>query len=750
MANSLEILITGKDQFSPKAQKAQRSAKGLKGGMASLGKTVLGVGAGFIAAQASIAGVSKLFTSTIGAAIKFEAQLAQIRALTGATKKDTDFLSGALKDLSKEIGKSPEELGAGAYFILSSGIEDAADAVEVLEIAAKASTIGLGETATVADALTTVLNAYGLEASAAAHVTDVMIEAVKQGKAEASAFAGVLGRVVPLAAEMGINFEQVAANLATFTRLGVSAEEAATGLRSVMVSLKKPTTEAEEVLAAIGTSAQEVRQQIREKGLLSVLADLMTKFKGNEEALVGVFGNIRALTSVLGTAGGQLEDYKDILAATETATGNLEEGFGIVSDTAQQKMKVAMAELNIVMLELGENVLPIVVPIARAFALVVADIAAAAAIATNPLEALKVGIEGLNKPMLGLLTPTEVTRETIVGLGRDAKMSNDEIADWGKQIGLTGEEISEAFREADGAAKQFIPTAVDVTDQLGDIANAAPVTTAALEDMGKSGVSALEDIMGAAEAAGSAIDDMMQVTTVESANAEAALSDLKLEAFDLENKVGDLTAAEAARLAQINDDLIPAQDKVLERIGLEIDASGALALSKDGTLVSVRTLIGGIEDEGTALSDVGDEYHDLLVNKILPAEAEWLEEHRILTTLLTPALDDYKNMMASIPDVVRTSLIIDLPQDIAAALLVAGATPRQHGGPVSAGQAVLVGERRPEIFVPDRAGTILPNVGMAGGGTTIQINFSGPILGDERTAMEFANLIAPEIRRMMN
>ena len=36
---------------------------------------------------------------------------------------------------------------------------------------------------------------------------------------------------------------------------------------------------------------------------------------------------------------------------------------------------------------------------------------------------------------------------------------------------------------------------------------------------------------------------------------------------------------------------------------------------------------------------------------------------------------------------------------------------RERGGPVSAGKAYVVGEKRPEVFVPDRSGYILPSVG---------------------------------------
>jgi hypothetical protein len=44
---------------------------------------------------------------------------------------------------------------------------------------------------------------------------------------------------------------------------------------------------------------------------------------------------------------------------------------------------------------------------------------------------------------------------------------------------------------------------------------------------------------------------------------------------------------------------------------------------------------------------------------------------------------------------------------------------REGGGPVSPGRAYVVGERRPELFVPDSAGTIMPGVGQ-GGITVVQ------------------------------
>ena len=47
---------------------------------------------------------------------------------------------------------------------------------------------------------------------------------------------------------------------------------------------------------------------------------------------------------------------------------------------------------------------------------------------------------------------------------------------------------------------------------------------------------------------------------------------------------------------------------------------------------------------------------------------------------------------------------------------------REFGGPVSAGKPYLVGERRPEIFVPSTAGRIIPNVNAVAGAGGITLN----------------------------
>jgi phage-related protein len=66
---------------------------------------------------------------------------------------------------------------------------------------------------------------------------------------------------------------------------------------------------------------------------------------------------------------------------------------------------------------------------------------------------------------------------------------------------------------------------------------------------------------------------------------------------------------------------------------------------------------------------------------------------------------------------------------------------RAAGGPVSSGTSYVVGERGPELFVPNTAGTIVPNGGSGGRGNTINLTVNGAIdaEGTARTIVDVLN-----------
>ena len=78
---------------------------------------------------------------------------------------------------------------------------------------------------------------------------------------------------------------------------------------------------------------------------------------------------------------------------------------------------------------------------------------------------------------------------------------------------------------------------------------------------------------------------------------------------------------------------------------------------------------------------------------------------------------------------------------------------REMGGSVKANQPYIVGERRPELFVPNRSGTILPSV-PTGGGTTNIVNVSvdasgSAVQGDNANAQQLGQTIANVVKEVI-
>ena len=305
-----------------------------------------------------------------GAAVKtasdFESSFAQIEGLVGVTGSDLEDLRKAALELGPTFGKSAGEAAEAMFFITSAGLRGT-EAIEALEMSLKASASGLGDTATVADLATSVINAYGSDTMDAAQATDILAAAVREGKLAPEELAGSIGSVLPLASAMGVNFDEVGAAFAAMSRTGTDASAASTQLRGIMSALLKPTKQAEDALEEMGLSSAGLREQIREEGLLSVLETLSAEFEGNDEAAAQVFGNVRALSGVLDLMGSNADGTREIFANMANTTGTLDDAFAVVSETSGFKFQQTMAEMKAILLEVGDIIGPVVLEIVEKF-----------------------------------------------------------------------------------------------------------------------------------------------------------------------------------------------------------------------------------------------------------------------------------------------------------------------------------------------------------------------------------------------
>jgi len=370
-------IVVGAEYNGKDLNRAANDIKKLQREAMSSGQKLKQFGDGMSRVGKSLTMAVTLPLVAVGAAavkmsVDFENSLAKIEGLVGIAGDEVRQMGDAALAMSADFGKSGTEAADALFFITSAGLRGS-DAMDVLEASMKASAVGLGETAVVADLATSAMNAYGADVLSAANATDVMVAAVREGKLEASSLGGAMGRVLPVASAMGVQFHEVGAAFAALSRTGTNASEAATQLRGILSSLLKPTSKAEGALGAMGLSAEQLREQLREQGLLATLQTLSEKFNGNEAAAAQVFGNFRALSGVLDLMGANAATTEEIFARMADTAGMTDEAFAVVAETTGFKLQRAMANFKNVLIEIGDILAPTVEAITDFFSDVMAS-----------------------------------------------------------------------------------------------------------------------------------------------------------------------------------------------------------------------------------------------------------------------------------------------------------------------------------------------------------------------------------------
>ena len=301
-----------------------------------------------------------------GASIKmaadFDKSMTKITSLVGIAGEEVDGMRGQVRDMASQFAISSSEAAEALFFITSAGLRGS-DAMDTLEASLKASAVGLGETATIADLATSAMNAYGSDTLGASQATDVLTSAVREGKLEASELAGAMGAVLPVASNMGVSFHEVGAAFAAMSRTGTNAAHASTQLTAILSGLLKPTSQAEDALNAMGLSSAGLKQQIKEEGLLATLQTLKTEFDQNSDAAAQVFPNIRALKGVLDLLGSGAATNAEIFNRMNSTMGATQTAFDATSQSAEFKMRKALGTVRESFSQLGSQLLTGLLPI---------------------------------------------------------------------------------------------------------------------------------------------------------------------------------------------------------------------------------------------------------------------------------------------------------------------------------------------------------------------------------------------------
>lgn len=298
----------------------------------------------------------------------YETSLNKVRGLVNISKRDMEALDQEIIKISRSVGSSPAALAEGALGIMGAGIEDVAQASELLEAAAKASAAGMGEISVVGRAVTSVFNAYESAGLTAAQAMDILSAAIIKGNMEANELAPVLGNVAPAAAVMGIKFEEVAGALAAMSRTMGNTAIAATSLNQLFNSLRKPSEGAKKALTEVGLSFKQLRDVARgPQGVLGVLRLLEKAFKDNDEGLQSVITDVRGFRAAMNLLAQDASTVDEVMREVANSLGATDSAFNALGATVAKNWSDAMAAMERSFISFGRLLAPTAVNAANAF-----------------------------------------------------------------------------------------------------------------------------------------------------------------------------------------------------------------------------------------------------------------------------------------------------------------------------------------------------------------------------------------------
>ena len=285
-------------------------------------------------AGSQLAGIAKSAVS-IGSA--FETSLAKVTTIADTSKLSTQQLSDQITAMSSKMGVAASDIAEATYQAISAG-QDTSNAVAFAGQASKLAAAGFTSSSSAVDILTTALNAYGMSADQATHVSDVLLTTQNLGKTSVDELSASMGKVIPLAAAYGVSVENLSSGLAVMTANGIATAEATTYTKSMLNELGDSGSTVGKILQK-QTGKSFAQLNAEGKSLGDVLQILYNSVGGNSTAFAGLWSSVEAGTGALSLASGGADKFNSVLAQMQDSAGATEAAYETMTDTFQHKVE---------------------------------------------------------------------------------------------------------------------------------------------------------------------------------------------------------------------------------------------------------------------------------------------------------------------------------------------------------------------------------------------------------------------------
>lgn len=323
-------------------------SSGIEKGLSKLGSiTAKGMKAATVAITGTAAALGGVAAAAIKVGSDFESQMSRVKAISGATGEEFEQLKAQAMQLGADTSFSASQAAEGMENLAAAGFttSEIMNAMPGLLNLAAASGEDLASSSDIA---ASTLRGFGLAASDAAHVADVLAANANRTNSSVADTGEAMKYIAPLARAAGLSLEETAAAIGIMANAGVNGSQAGTSLRGALSRLSKPTKDMSEAMDELGISFYDSNGKMKslteQVGMLRQATEGMTDEQKNNY-LVTLYGQ-EALSGMLalinegeGSLGELTEAYRscdgEAQKAAETMQDNLSGALEQLSGSAE-------------------------------------------------------------------------------------------------------------------------------------------------------------------------------------------------------------------------------------------------------------------------------------------------------------------------------------------------------------------------------------------------------------------------------
>lgn len=533
---------------------------------ASVGVKVLGA-----AVKSALGPLTALAAATAGLGAAFQTIQGQDFAVAKLKTLgvEADELVERLKQVSEELNGSASvaELTGAAYDVASAGFADAADNAAVLKASALGAAGGFTDMNTAGNALTSVLNAYGLSASEATKIMDQFVQTQNDGKIVVAEYAANIGKVASAAAGLGVPLSEVNAAIAQATAAGVNADVAFTGLKGALARL------------ASGEAAKALKDAGLEINASTVAADgLIGSLKKLKDAGLDTGQIFKALGTEAAPALlpllNNLEKTEELLKNQETAAGTAAEAQKKATDTIQGAWKQVTTAFSNFFAEQSA--------LAELLKVSLQALATSLNIVATALNAVLGPFKGLIEVFSQVIKEVDKLGQKFKGLfggGEDIAKANTEVGKTAAAAAKVADELDSAAE----AASKFRKEQEEVTKAIKESSEELDKQAAAKESLAELTADLAKEQLNTEKLINGLLLDQAQ-SQLEAANnakqKEAAAKkvyDLTIKQAQIELQTSKATIAETLRKVEAERALLEIKAKTVESEVALLSAKGQVS-----------------------------------------------------------------------------------------------------------------------------------------------------------------------------